>query len=187
LAFAGCVTEPDTVDNDATNVIINVVRMTGTEGGTTAGTESDFLLSDVCFADKDHPPCSVFNDNGSVQMQAISKDQTQRNSPINSVVFERYRVTFVRADGRNVPGVDVPYPFDGAVNFTVPVGGTASGSFIVVRHQAKGEPPLLQMAQSGQGLLSVIAQIDFYGHDLSGRSYKVTGYLNITFADFGNE
>jgi hypothetical protein len=35
--------------------------------------------------------------------------------------------------------------------------------------------------------LSVIARIDFYGHDGSGRTVTATGFLNITFADFTNQ
>ena len=31
----------------------------------------------------------------------------------------------------------------------------------------------------------VARRIDFYGHDGAGRPMKVTGYLNITFSDFG--
>lgn len=188
LTSFGCLTEPDSVKKDTTNVIINVVKMTATSSDFTGtGTESDFLLSDVCFADDTHPPCSYFNDNGAVEMQATLKDQSQGASNIDSVVFERYRVTFIRADGRNVPGVDVPYPFDGAANFTVPFDGTsASEAFVVVRHSAKIESPLRELTGNGT-LISVLAQIDFFGHDLAGRAIQATGYLNVTFGDFGNE
>jgi hypothetical protein len=188
LTSVGCVTEPDSVKKDTTNLLINIVKLSADSNdpnGTTS--ESDFLLSDVCFSNDTNPPCSTFNDNGIVEMQAQLKDRTQTGTSMDSVVFERYRVTFVRADGRNVAGVDVPYPFDGAMNFTVPFDGNASAAFVVVRHQAKAEPPLLQIAQDRAGILSVIAQIDFYGHDLAGRSYTITGYLNITFADFANQ
>jgi hypothetical protein len=187
LTSFGCVTEPDSVKKDTTNVLFNVVKLTAESGQPTGvGTESDFLLSDVCFSDDTHPPCSYFNDNGIVEIRAQLKDATQAGSSMDSVVFERYRVTFVRADGRNVAGVDVPYPFDGAVNFTVPFDASASSAFVVVRHQAKIETPLRELREGGT-LISVLAQIDFYGHDLAGRSVQVTGYLNITFGDFGNQ
>jgi hypothetical protein len=29
--------------------------------------------------------------------------------------------------------------------------------------------------------------VDFYGADNAGRTVQVTGYVNITFADFANE
>jgi hypothetical protein len=189
----GCITEPDTVDNDASNVLVEIVSMQGQafddQGPGDAAVD---LFSDVCFA----PPgsgCSVFNDNAIVTMRAFLKDPAQVGSDeptnINHVVFERYRVTYIRADGRNVPGVDVPYPFDGVANFVIPTGsvqGTERG-FIIVRHQAKVETPLRELLGSSNfAIISTIAQVDFYGHDLAGRAITVTGYLNITFADFGN-
>ena len=185
----GCITEPDTVTNDASNALVQIVRM----GATAADFEGvgevvDFLLSDVCFADEDHPPCTVFNDNGVVTMRGIPKDRTQLSSDINNVTFTRYRVTFIRADGRNVQGVDVPYAFDGAFNVTVVVpGDEVERGFILVRHQAKGESPLREISQNQSLTLSVIAQVDFYGADNAGRTVQVTGYVNITFADFANE
>ena len=39
----------------------------------------------------------------------------------------RYHVDYVRADGRNTPGVDVPYPFDGAITATVTADGATGG------------------------------------------------------------
>jgi hypothetical protein len=189
VAAAGCITEPDTVTADATNTIVQIVRMEGSPGDLQGpGEPVSDLFSDVCFADDDHPPCTVFNDNGVVTMIAFPKDRSQLASAINDVTFERYRVTYVRADGRNVQGVDVPYAFDGAVNFTVPADGTeVERSFVVVRHQAKGESPLREITENRHAILSVIAQIDFYGRDGGGRVIQVTGYLNITFADFANQ
>jgi hypothetical protein len=186
---AGCITEPDTLTDDSTNVLVEIVQMQGNSGEPTGASETaSDVFSDVCFANEEVPPCSTFNDNGVVTMRAFPKDPSQFSGNINAVTFERYRVTFIRADGRNVPGVDVPYPFDGAANFTVPVSGESiDRSFLLVRHQAKAESPLRELAVGGSQILSVIAQVDFYGRDGSGRAIQVTGYLNITFADFGNE
>ena len=186
----GCITEPDAVDNDASNTLVQIVRLRGQEVTDQGlGEAGDDLFSDVCNAVVFQSGCGVFNDNGIVTMTAFPKDRAQPstdNLGVNSVQFERYRVTFIRADGRNVPGVDVPYPFDGAANFLVPVDGSeVERSFVVVRHQAKSESPLREIAGNLAARLSVIAQIDFYGHDGAGRPMKVTGYLNITFSDFG--
>ncbi len=186
---AGCITEPDTVDDNATNTLVQILSM-GASSSDLQGvsdTVSD-LLSDVCFADMEHPPCTVFNDNGVVTMRAFPKDRAQLVSDINDVTFTRYRVTFIRADGRNVQGVDVPYAFDGAVNFTVPItGDEIERAFLLVRHQAKAESPLKEISQNRSLILSVIAQVDFFGADGAGRSIQATGYVNITFADFANE
>jgi len=185
----GCITEPDTVTDNASNVLVQVVTMRAQSADIQGlGELSDFLLSDVCFADIDHPPCTVFNDNGAVTLRAVPKDRTQVAADINDVTFTRYRVTFTRADGRNVQGVDVPYAFDGGFNVTVPVtGNEVEHGFILVRHQAKAESPLREITFNRSLILSVIAQVDFYGTDGSGRAVQVTGYVNITFADFANE
>ena len=41
------------------------------------------------------------------------------------MTIDRYRVSYRRADGRNMQGVDVPYTFDSAVTFTVPTQGAS--------------------------------------------------------------
>jgi hypothetical protein len=190
----GCI-DSDTADDTASNTEVIVVSMQGAEGEATTPTGTD-LFSDVCLNPDSIPNfCSVINDNAVVEMQAFRKDQGQLSAFPNNVVFERYRVTYIRSDGRNVPGVDVPYAFDGVANFTVFVdSASVARPFIVVRHQAKLEPPLVQLKQvvsdgggGGALILSVIAQIDFYGHDVAGRAVQVTGYLNISFANFADQ
>ena len=85
------------------------------------------------------------------------KDLAQLQSPVQDVVFERYRVTYIRADGRNTPGVDVPFPWDGVANFRVPVDGNAvTRGFMIVRHQAKLEAPLAQLAGLGGACLGFL-------------------------------
>ena len=98
-------------------------------------------------------------------------------------------MTFVRADGRNTPGVDVPFPFEGAANFTVEIdAGSATRSFIIVRDQAKLEAPLRTLAfNGGSVVLSVIAEVEFFGTDGAGRQISAKAFLNIHFADFANE
>jgi hypothetical protein len=72
----------------------------------------------------------------------------------------RYHVVFVRADGRNTPGVDVPYPFDGGM--TVTVGGNGGKAvFNLVRAQAKEEAPLRALRSTGAGgMISTIRRGD---------------------------
>jgi len=186
---ASCAVKTESEDNDTTNTFVTVTSVESSSGDFTAGQdEGQGLLSDVCATDDDHPPCTVFNDNVIVTFAAFPKDQAVFSGLVNDVVFDRYRVTYTRADGRNVPGVDVPYAFDGVQSFLVPIDGTeVERVFIVVRHQAKLESPLRELSQSAAGLISVLAQIDFYGHDVAGRSIKTTAHLSITFGDFANE
>ena len=85
----------------------------------------------------------------------------------NHITVDRYHVTFIRADGRNIPGVDVPYPFDGA--FTTTVGSEAStGVHDRPQHRQRLEAPLLALGTNGV-IISTLAEVTFYGHDQTGR------------------
>ena len=93
------------------------------------------LQSDVVTTVKD--VTGVYEDPGAVTFRLGLKDPGSSATPIaptpnNYITVTGYHVTYIRADGRNTPGVDVPYPFDGAITVTV-VDGTASAGFILVR------------------------------------------------------
>lgn len=181
LLTPGC--DNSAADNDATNTYVFAANIESDD-------DSDFILSDVCLNPDDIPGfCSVVNDNATVTMFASAKDQTKFVDPlINDIFFTRYRVTYIRSDGRNVPGVDVPHPFEGGTSFSVPVGGEADQAFLIVRHQAKAESPLSELRQGGGALiLSVIAQVEFFGQDGTGRQVKAVGNITISFADFADE
>jgi hypothetical protein len=108
-------------------------------------------------------------------------------STMNDILVTRYVVTFQRADGRNSQGVDVPYSFEGTMSVLVPIGTATAATFILVREIAKQEPPLLNLesALPGDGLY-VTAQVDFYGRDGANKLVKATGYVPVTFANYGN-
>jgi hypothetical protein len=108
-------------------------------------------------------------------------------STLNEITLTRYRVTYRRADARNTPGVDVPYPFDGALTVTVPANGTVTAGFQVVRHQAKLESPLRNLASgSGSIYISTLAEIQFYGQDQAGNEVTVVASLSVNFGDFAD-
>jgi len=159
-------------------IIVNTISAAN---GNAAGTTSSFLLSDVRADDG-----SIFNDNVTVDMQIDAKNVAATTSSLNSVSLTRYHVEYKRADGRNTPGVDVPYGFDGGIAGTLFLGGSFATSFEIVRHQAKREPPLANMT-SGGGLrfLDVIAMITIYGRDQNGNDVQVQTQMDIHFADFG--
>jgi hypothetical protein len=106
----------------------------------------------------------------------------------NQITITRYRVTYRRADGRNTPGVDVPYGFDGAVTVTTPVpAGSVAFGFTLVRVQAKEEPPLRNLrGGGGASVISTIADVTFFGHDQVGNAVSVTGSISVNFADWGD-
>ena len=115
------------------------------------------------------------------------KDITNPNAPStnNAVTISRFHVEYVRADGRNTPGVDVPYPFDNAVTGTVTAGGQRTLGFEIVRSVAKREAPLVQLIDSAN-VISTIARVTFYGRDQVGNDVSVTGSIQIDFANFGD-
>src|SRR5687768_5109573 len=119
--------------------VIVVVDSVQAASGASPGEMSGFLLSDVLTAS------SVINDAAEATMHIIPKDVgTGQNSlaptPWNAVTIHRYRISFTRTDGRNTPGVDVPFPVDGAVTVTLSSSPTAV-PFEIVRHQQKLEQP----------------------------------------------
>lgn len=108
-------------------------------------------------------------------------------STLNEITVSRYRVVFRRADGRNTPGVDVPFAFDGAFTVTVPAGSSAGAGFDLVRVQAKLEQPLRNLVSGGaQNVISTIAEVTFFGRDQAGNEVSVTGSISVNFSDFGD-
>jgi hypothetical protein len=135
---------------------------------------------------------TIFNDLGRATFRLALKNPGLPTSPLgpstlNEITVYRYRAVFVRADGRNTPGVDVPYGFDGAFTVTVPATGRATGGFDLVRHQAKAEPPLRNLVGGGSArFIATIAEVTFYGRDLAGNEVTVTGSINVNFGDWAD-
>jgi hypothetical protein len=183
LLISACT--PDFATKDQSQVLLRINKITGDAGGG-AGQSGDVLISDV------QPN---FNDNATLSFEALPKNQNGSIvvSPVNDVILERYEVHWIRSDGRNVEGVDVPYSFSGAMATSVAVGGEADASIILVRHQAKLEPPLLNLivntTHAGEGaiVLTCIARITVYGHTTNDKAVTATGDLTVSFADFGSD
>ena len=174
-AAAGC---SDMVRQGTGPVSLVIDSMTASAGGGgAAAAASSFLLSDVQEDDG-----GSFNDTGSATLRLLHKNPLLTPSSINAVTIQRYTVTYRRTDGRNTPGVDVPFPIDGAVTTTIT--GSGSVGFELVRHTQKAEAPLVQLANSPVSL-SVIAQVTFFGRDQAGNAVSTTGEIGITFSNFG--
>jgi len=168
-------------------VVINNLQASA-GGGDDVGA---FLQSDVITMAEDDDPtsCTVFNDAGQVTMSLVLKDQgtpgaVASPSALNQVTFTRYRVEYRRTDGRRQPGIDVPYPYESAATFTVPASGQVTAGFNLVRQTAKLEAPLMALRR-GAVLLSMIADVTFYGRDQAGNDVATAGSIGITFGDFG--
>jgi len=142
------------------------------------------LLSDVLTSG------SIFDDIAEVTLRLSPKDTgsgttTTIPSLNNEVTITRYHVEYVRADGRNKPGVDVPYAFDGGMTGTIPAGGNLTIGFEIVRHVAKVEAPLVQLTND-LSIINTIANITFYGHDHVGNVVSVTGSVTVNFGNFAD-
>ena len=133
---------------------------------------------------------TIYSDSGAVTMSLLMRDPGLPGAPtspsaINQITITRYSVRFRRTDGRNTPGIDVPYPFDGAVTFTVPSSGSVTAGFELVRHTAKQEAPLRALTTNG-AIISTFAEVTFYGRDQAGNDVSVSGSLTVDFGNFGD-
>lgn len=184
VAAAGC---GDLATQGRSPAQLTIMSLTAASGAT----PDEFgavLHSDVITNVDDVP--TIFNDNGSAEFALIMKNpganpaSPATASALNAVTINRYRVVYRRSDGRNTPGVDVPFPFDSAITFTVTADGGSTG-FNLVRHSAKEEAPLRSLAFNPD-FISTIADITFYGQDQAGNDVSATGSIGIDFGNFGD-
>jgi hypothetical protein len=194
--IAATVSCGDVVRQGSSPVYLSIDRLDGLALG--KGTAQSVLLSDVITNVRTPDPCSaqkpcptIFNDLGVVNLRAPLKDigATATLSPTsnNDVTVTRIHVEYIRADGRNTPGVDIPYAFDAAVNWMIPGGGTLQGvDFELVRHAAKEESPLVQLVNS-DNIISATARVTFYGTDRVGNQIQAVGQIQIEFGNFGDQ
>ncbi len=146
----------------------------------TGGAQSDSTVESDVVSDTG----SIFTDVGQASFQLLMKDAGGlAPTSVNAITITQYSVEYVRSDGRNTPGVDVPYPFTSGVTATI--ASTGSVGFTLVRTQAKEEAPLKALRFGGGAkAISAVARVTFYGHDQTGREVSVTGNMDITFADW---
>jgi hypothetical protein len=186
LAFALVACNP--IENETTSasmLIVDTILAEDMEGNL-----GNYLESDVLFEDPDEGITTIYADPGVATLTVRLLDPASLTGPshLNSVVIERYQVSYSRTDGRNTEGVDVPYAFEGGLTQTIGVDNSLDVSFTAVRAAAKAEPPLVDLHQGRDlGVITCIAKVVFYGKDLTGRVVKATGYLTIHFANYANE
>lgn len=164
-------------------MMLTLISMEAKAGG---GQFGSYLLSDVQRLENNVP--TIVNDVVTAHIRIDEKNVNAVATPLNAVTLTRYRVQFIRADGRNTPGVDVPYGFDGALAVGGNPGNLLDAQFVMVRHQAKLEPPLRNLVGlGGQIFFSTIAQVTFYGHDNNSNELSVVGRMDVHFGDFADQ
>jgi hypothetical protein len=186
----------DVVRNSRAPSYLVIDSLAGIRGAVTLLPPTSTLISDVITNITTPPPCTqtvpcptIFGDPGQAVMHMALKDPGPATAPtvpsqVNAITINRYHVEYIRADGRNTPGVDVPYGFDGAVAVTVSTTSATFG-FELVRVVAKEESPLVQLRNSNR-FITAIARVTFYGRDQAGNEASATGQIQIDFGNFGD-
>ena len=173
-----------------------LIALTGCSDAVRTGQASSYMIiqtmvggadnSAVVHSDVITDKGTVFQDNGTATIQVAMKDpQGPGPTEVNAITITQYHVQFVRSDGHNVQGVDVPYAFDSGTTATIAAGTTGTVAFTLVPIQAKLQAPLQALAKGGGSVvISTTAQVTFYGQDQSGRAVSVTGNIEVDFADW---
>lgn len=199
ISMAGCV--PDWARENETGLIMEIAGVRTFAGGEEGGTEGAILRSDVVTGG------SVFNDDAIVLVNLYRKNPTVvATSALEHVRLESYQVRYFRSDGHSIEGVDVPHRITGPLSSLRIHTPTETGeveveaAITIVRHQAKLEAPLINLAGilsnaaiddfllPGQGLITTVAEITIYARQVTTREpLTATGTVQVTFADFADE
>jgi hypothetical protein len=174
------------VENDSNSTMMLVVdSLTGSD---IEGNESNIIQSDVLNEDPSTGASVIHADlaNAALRAYFLDPDPILGTSQYNSIIVTRYIVSYFRSDGHNREGIDIPYSFEGYINQQIDANEVVEISFVIVREVAKAEPPLVDLSIGrSDGVLEVTAKVEFFGHDLTNREVKATGYISIFFANYG--
>lgn len=198
-ALVAATTSCGSVVRDSKSPVFLVIQnIQGVRGASTINQPVVPLVSDVITMVTTGGSCTTtnpcptfFNDTGVAVLSLSPKDIGQPGATVtpssnNQVTITRVHVQFTRTDGLNQEGVTVPYSFDSAVTVTVPASGTVTVPFEVVRNSAKLDEPLLDL-RTNHIIISMIANITFYGTDLVGNAISATGTLQVDFGNFADQ
>lgn len=170
-------------ENDSTSGSFLVIgNLTGNDQSGKAGSQTAYC--DVITNG------SIFNDLGvaTVYAQIFNPVEGENYSYYNGVIVDQIDVEYKRTDGRNVEGVDVPYHFSQPINVLVEIGDQIEIPFVLVRHVAKLEPPLISLREFNEEVvLQLVAKITLHGKDISGhRVAPVSANITVWCANFAD-
>lgn len=178
LVIPGC-NQIENITNSSAAIIITEITgndLTGSAGSTT-------IFSDVVDDDG-----SISNDNCTIKVQAyLINPEGTGNTYYQDVIIDQIDISFSRAEGLNVEGKDVPYRFSQKVTAQVSIGGSTEIGAVLIQHNAKLEPPLVDLTYNVQAhILKLEAHITVYGRDNAGnRVAPATGTVSVWCSNFG--
>lgn len=128
----------------------------------------------------------ILEDEVEVVVQSIAKAPDIGDvSELYTARFTEAIITFVRPDGLNEPGIDVPFPLRQNINVTVAPDSDTTFSLTIVTHLMKEESPLRDLIlQGGEKEINATAFIQLRGADLAGNGLVAEGTLPVFFGDF---
>lgn len=180
LFFPGC-NAIENLSNSGSKLIVNLITGSDIEGE--AGSTTAF--SDVLTSSG-----SIFNDTGTVTLSAVLLDPNQAvGTAYQDVIVDQIDVEYTRSDGLSVEGKDVPYAFSQKIAARVAIGETVEVGFVLVQHNAKLEPPLVELVNLGQEhILKLEARITVHAKDVAGnRLEAAVGSISVWCANFGDD
>jgi len=125
-----------------------------------------------------------YEDSGQVVLRLAMVDPISVTGPTstNFITVNRYHVRYIRNDGKNVQGVDIPFEFDGTASMTI---GVAVGTLPIslVRAQAKGVAPLSDLIGTNAHILTQ-AEVTIFGTDQAGNAVQVVAHISVDFSDW---
>ncbi len=170
-------------EEHSSNSILLVTEVTG---HTDTGDIADFLQSDVYESDAN----TIVSDIISATLEAkLKAPESMGPGPTyqNRIFIHTYRVSYTYVDSLNMASTSVPATFEGRLSVGIDIDSSASIEFVIVREQAKAAIPLSDIIGAIPArVLQVVAQVTFYGEDISGNPVQATGYLTIYFADYAD-
>ena len=167
------------------SVALVVERIGAAADGAAAHSTRTFIRSDVV------TDGTVTPDAAQVTLRLAPKDPGGASGPAapsgtQFATVDRYRVRYVRSDGRHTPGVDVPHAWDGALGVTASVAAEIV-EIVLVRASAKLDPPLITLRQGGGDVvINVTAHVTFYGRDHGGARVQADSAIEVEFADWSD-
>jgi hypothetical protein len=165
--LAGC--NPKANDNTSA-VLMNA----NFSGDTNAGFFSDVV------ADTGTPADDFFD----IQISTTAKSTINEPGDFYIVDLKSYQVFFTRSDGRNQPGIDVPFPVTLAIGGSIAPGGELTLHTLFVTEEMKRQAPLKDLWFSTNQRLFTTMHVHVFGEDRVGNAVSADAATTVIFGDF---